>query len=82
MPFHYARISSVRRLISTVAETKGLLRFFMQGGFLAPLAILFQFKLRLDQLLVACRLVVNMLTHRALQLDEIILRHTCLLLNR
>lgn len=42
----------------------------------APLAVLFQFQLRLDLLLVALAVVIDALADRALQTDKIILGHS------
>ena len=44
----------------------------------APLAILFQVEFRFDHLLIALGVVVDVLTNRALQLDQIVLGHTCI----
>ncbi len=43
--------------------------------FFARLAKLFQLKTSFDRLLIFCRVVVELLALRALELDEIILRH-------
>ena len=47
----------------------------MQGMLLVPAAILFQLDFVLELLLIARTVIVDVLTDRALEFDEIILRH-------
>lgn len=58
---------------SRPAGIRTLFDFFMRGRFFAPLAELLQFQLRLDCFLIALRLVIDVLTHRALHFYEIVL---------
>lgn len=65
MPFHYTPIRG----------QSNLLRLFMQRVLFVPLAILFEFDFGFDHLLIALGVVIDMLAHRALKFDEIVLRH-------
>jgi hypothetical protein len=57
-------------------DAKMRLFYFLVNGVLAlPRTVLLEFQALLDFLLIAFRVVINTLAHRALKFDEIILRH-------
>lgn len=53
----------------------------MQGMLTAPRAVLLQLQASFQCLLILLRVVVHMLANRALQVDQIILRHSRLDIN-
>ena len=52
-----------------------LLRLFMQRSLFFPFTILDQLKFRFERLLILLGVVVDVLADRALEFDQIILRH-------
>lgn len=54
----------------------------MELALFAPLAIFLQVKFCFDHLLIALGVVVDVLANGALQLDQIVLGHTGILMNR
>lgn len=65
IPFHHTPMSSIL----------GLLNLFVQGVLLFPLTIFFQLNLILKLLLVSLRVIVDVLAHRTLEFDQVVLGH-------